>query len=132
MVLLHVFWLLIVSALGFASPLRAQEPPFPVPDGLEGAVSFWKQIFAQYRDRKSTRLNSSHMSISYAVFCLKKKKIQDDLFLGWLLPYSYESMAPFRGSRGLPYAEMLYAGFDVHPFHFVLDWHAVLLWPSGV
>src|SRR6266571_2500059 len=26
-------------------------------------------------DRKSTRLNSSHMSISYAVFCLKKKKI---------------------------------------------------------
>src|SRR5580765_8927553 len=27
------------------------------------------------RDRKSTRLNSSHPSISYAVFCLKKKKI---------------------------------------------------------
>src|SRR5438477_7079559 len=28
---------------------------------------------AAVRDRKSTRLNSSHMSISYAVFCLKKK-----------------------------------------------------------
>src|SRR5690606_40537231 len=28
------------------------------------------------RDRKSTRLNSSHVKISYAVFCLKKKKIQ--------------------------------------------------------
>src|SRR2546427_8927830 len=28
----------------------------------------------QYRDRKSTRLNSSHSQISYAVFCLKKKK----------------------------------------------------------
>src|SRR5690348_18071519 len=28
-----------------------------------------------YVDRKSTRLNSSHPSISYAVFCLKKKKI---------------------------------------------------------
>src|SRR5690242_21381123 len=27
----------------------------------------------QFPDRKSTRLNSSHMSISYAVFCLKKK-----------------------------------------------------------
>src|SRR6266480_4937700 len=27
-------------------------------------------------DRKSTRLNSSHMSISYAVFCLKKKNVQ--------------------------------------------------------
>src|SRR5437899_8159150 len=29
---------------------------------------------AGYRDRKSTRLNSSHLGISYAVFCLKKKK----------------------------------------------------------
>src|SRR5690242_21546117 len=29
---------------------------------------------ARLADRKSTRLNSSHMSISYAVFCLKKKK----------------------------------------------------------
>ena len=28
-------------------------------------------------DRKSTRLNSSHVSISYAVFCLKKKKTHD-------------------------------------------------------
>src|SRR5690625_5915218 len=27
------------------------------------------------RDRKSTRLNSSHVAISYAVFCLKKKKL---------------------------------------------------------
>src|SRR5699024_11681309 len=29
-----------------------------------------------YIDRKSTRLNSSHVSISYAVFCLKKKKLK--------------------------------------------------------
>src|SRR3712207_7517378 len=29
-------------------------------------------------DRKSTRLNSSHANISYAVFCLKKKKLQED------------------------------------------------------
>src|SRR5699024_12609094 len=29
---------------------------------------------ADWADRKSTRLNSSHVSISYAVFCLKKKK----------------------------------------------------------
>src|SRR5690554_7670701 len=29
---------------------------------------------AEKRDRKSTRLNSSHVRISYAVFCLKKKK----------------------------------------------------------
>src|SRR5256885_9603930 len=31
------------------------------------------------RDRKSTRLNSSHLVISYAVFCLKKKKIDQCL-----------------------------------------------------
>src|SRR5699024_12095342 len=33
--------------------------------------SFQKRVY--YQDRKSTRLNSSHVSISYAVFCLKKK-----------------------------------------------------------
>src|SRR5256886_6388312 len=32
---------------------------------------------ADSRDRKSTRLNSSHSQISYAVFCLKQKKVQD-------------------------------------------------------
>src|SRR5437899_5234456 len=33
---------------------------------------------AERRDRKSTRLNSSHLGISYAVFCLKKKKQKHD------------------------------------------------------
>src|SRR5690625_5892845 len=33
-----------------------------------------KEIRSISRDRKSTRLNSSHVAISYAVFCLKKKK----------------------------------------------------------
>src|SRR5215208_7915105 len=32
------------------------------------------------RDRKSTRLNSSHVAISYAVFCLKKKKTHRDAY----------------------------------------------------
>src|SRR5437868_11861104 len=35
-------------------------------------------------DRKSTRLNSSHVSISYAVFCLKKKIIHTVLFSNFL------------------------------------------------
>src|SRR2546428_8545587 len=35
---------------------------------------FANDIFVGTRDRKSTRLNSSHDQISYAVFCLKKKK----------------------------------------------------------
>src|SRR5690625_6055476 len=38
-------------------------------DGAKGVVELKKA-----EDRKSTRLNSSHVAISYAVFCLKKKK----------------------------------------------------------
>src|SRR2546430_6267381 len=34
----------------------------------------WRKQNLRRRDRKSTRLNSSHSQISYAVFCLKKKK----------------------------------------------------------
>src|SRR5437899_5436317 len=34
----------------------------------------WRRRSAHLTDRKSTRLNSSHLGISYAVFCLKKKK----------------------------------------------------------
>src|SRR5699024_12077257 len=37
-----------------------------------------KEIAEAALDRKSTRLNSSHVSISYAVFCLKKKKHESD------------------------------------------------------
>src|SRR5690625_6768152 len=36
------------------------------------------------QDRKSTRLNSSHVAISYAVFCLKKKNIGMGLCFRWL------------------------------------------------
>src|SRR5256885_11937353 len=43
--------------------------------------SLWRSAFRLEQwpqlDRKSTRLNSSHLVISYAVFCLKKKHIQD-------------------------------------------------------
>src|SRR5690348_17663698 len=42
------------------------------------------------QDRKSTRLNSSHPSISYAVFCLKKKKIiiKTNLYLELLIQHT--------------------------------------------
>src|SRR5205085_6910905 len=55
------------------------------PEAMQAAI-FWDPQNAQYydalatlrhfyaEDRKSTRLNSSHSQISYAVFCLKKKK----------------------------------------------------------
>src|SRR5256886_8668785 len=39
-----------------------------------GLTEAGAQYVARLKDRKSTRLNSSHSQISYAVFCLKKKK----------------------------------------------------------
>src|SRR3712207_7322573 len=45
--------------------------------GVDGAALVAQRCAdgeARIRDRKSTRLNSSHANISYAVFCLKKKK----------------------------------------------------------
>src|SRR5688572_31039733 len=44
------------------------------PPGADGRIGFGGTPHAS--DRKSTRLNSSHSQISYAVFCLKKKKKQ--------------------------------------------------------
>src|SRR5207249_10488277 len=49
-----------------------QVPLFVIGIGL---LVVWFVLF-RFEDRKSTRLNSSHVSISYAVFCLKKKMIE--------------------------------------------------------
>src|SRR3712207_8743092 len=43
-------------------------------DKMGADVMRWQFCAQPPRDRKSTRLNSSHANISYAVFCLKKKK----------------------------------------------------------
>src|SRR5689334_24282024 len=49
----------------------------PLGEAVTGAVAGYLSLWLVYwLDRKSTRLNSSHSSISYAVFCLKKKKIK--------------------------------------------------------
>src|SRR5207253_4042432 len=42
-------------------------------DGIVNVLGIILGLSAATRDRKSTRLNSSHVAISYAVFCLKKK-----------------------------------------------------------
>src|SRR3712207_7186712 len=49
---------------------------FHLVDNVRGEPPMWarQHIREQDLDRKSTRLNSSHANISYAVFCLKKKK----------------------------------------------------------
>src|SRR2546429_3036031 len=49
-------------------------------------------ILRNFRDRKSTRLNSSHGYISYAVFCLKKKKNSPDSIV--LLTHTPDTVAP--------------------------------------
>src|SRR5690349_23510990 len=59
--------LAIVHAVGSPDPTRSH---FDAQDFMETGTPGCKGT-----DRKSTRLNSSHVEISYAVFCLKKKKI---------------------------------------------------------
>src|SRR5258708_13148622 len=71
----------------FRSPLRHEEPQQPSADfesdaaqvhhlpAAGGALHQERVLVEVVIDRKSTRLNSSHQIISYAVFCLKKKKI---------------------------------------------------------
>src|SRR5256885_13017145 len=53
-----------------------EEAPAPaLPEELRGRLRAAALVVArEIGDRKSTRLNSSHLVISYAVFCLKKKK----------------------------------------------------------
>src|SRR5438874_2891530 len=57
--------------------LRSGTYPFPasfgLPTGIAGIVTPSRISHHFGIDRKSTRLNSSHVEISYAVFCLKKK-----------------------------------------------------------
>src|SRR5215472_17810493 len=59
-----------IYTLSLHDALPISPPPIPRPrrQSTRGSCS------GPRRDRKSTRLNSSHLGISYAVFCLKKKK----------------------------------------------------------
>src|SRR2546429_3165963 len=57
------------------SALRPASEASLSPQVTQIASYIWVPLGPEGRDRKSTRLNSSHGYISYAVFCLKKKKI---------------------------------------------------------
>src|SRR5437867_9025560 len=59
---------------------------FHWPTGLMALVLASGSYFSVPGDRKSTRLNSSHRTISYAVFCLKKKNTTKTLARGRSLP----------------------------------------------
>src|SRR5256885_7753519 len=55
-----------------------------------------------FEDRKSTRLNSSHLVISYAVFCLKKKISRDQL--------TRPPVMFFKPTMNLPFSDVRFAG----------------------
>src|SRR5256712_4780745 len=63
-----------------ALPIYCTVPPLPAPERAYHVGTVLRDVLRAYpgddriADRKSTRLNSSHDQISYAVFCLKKKK----------------------------------------------------------
>src|SRR5438309_8623399 len=64
----------IASTLA-GNPVNRQQGGIPRTN-QEAVRSPWRSNYSLMEDRKSTRLNSSHSSISYAVFCLKKKNKQ--------------------------------------------------------
>src|SRR5689334_24659742 len=75
---LHDALPIFAPALSAWASASAGRPP-PASDGMASAATMRltsgrTTMNSTTRDRKSTRLNSSHSSISYAVFCLKKKK----------------------------------------------------------
>src|SRR5258708_20690427 len=78
----EIYTLSLHDALPISPRKSAKRLDFPEPfapirpilsPGLSETSAASSSVFAP-RDRKSTRLNSSHQIISYAVFCLKKKK----------------------------------------------------------
>src|SRR5256885_10884221 len=65
-------------------------------DGLWGPLNGIYNHATSDTDRKSTRLNSSHLVISYAVFCLKKKRRTLDALHGLIVPALETILQHFR------------------------------------
>src|SRR5256885_9496352 len=64
----------LFRSLAFGATFAEARDVFWDAPRLQSAWSGPERLFLLSADRKSTRLNSSHLVISYAVFCLKKKK----------------------------------------------------------
>src|SRR5256885_11984361 len=71
----EIYTLSLHDALPIYSTLPGWTPFYPYISCCSGSfLALVKTGMCYQLDRKSTRLNSSHLVISYAVFCLKKKK----------------------------------------------------------
>src|SRR5215204_7462719 len=78
MVVLSLVWFIFFFFLMIRRPPRSTLFPYTTlfrsRPNWECGGGYPPRSLQEWRDRKSTRLNSSHTVISYAVFCLKKKK----------------------------------------------------------
>src|SRR5699024_9226373 len=81
----HIYTFIMLDRLGLTAmseiPLwQFETHHYQIQEKRKISYQMWREmVFSNFNrpsiiDRKSTRLNSSHVSISYAVFCLKKKK----------------------------------------------------------
>src|SRR2546430_5987382 len=68
-----IMWL-VYTGITFVSGQNEEMKSHIMLKNLPAAHAVLRNEFEADKDRKSTRLNSSHSQISYAVFCLKKKK----------------------------------------------------------
>src|SRR5256885_12232100 len=79
-------------AIGLLSQLDGHPDEFPAAGGEEHRLQLGgSQNRSETGDRKSTRLNSSHLVISYAVFCLKKKKTNRSVHIAVLCSIAHDS-----------------------------------------
>src|SRR3712207_8148323 len=81
-------------------PVLDCDPAAKGPYPLDAAV---RDRLCMVEDRKSTRLNSSHANISYAVFCLKKKSSRTGALLTTLTPPPSASHATLNCSKPTPH-----------------------------
>src|SRR2546430_3306752 len=74
---------------------------------VSGALEVHQQIHALQGDRKSTRLNSSHSQISYAVFCLKKNKATRDSAINIMSIEDYQGTIAYDAKPDMLRGEIL-------------------------
>src|SRR5205807_5545091 len=90
----EIYTLSLHDALPIYQQHRSIEPKFRQPrtaqDDAAGDVHHVSRRNEITQDRKSTRLNSSHLVISYAVFCLKKKNHLSPLRLCLTINYTFD------------------------------------------